>query len=151
MSIPFDHTLDVPQDPATVFAFLDDLSLTPQWLGPCTGLEKVTPGANAVGDKLKYSHNQGGGSGVMDGEITAREPGARLAYRYWDASFEVTIDMRMAPAPGGGTRLTHAIDITPKSFLTKMAAPMIRGALPKQTIDAMEKVRDMLAARGGSA
>ena len=26
MPIEFDHAIDVPQDPATVFAFLDDLS-----------------------------------------------------------------------------------------------------------------------------
>ena len=147
MSIPFDHTIDVPQDPAAVFAFLDDLSLTPQWLGPCVGLEKLSPGPNAVGDKLKYEHEQGGRRGVMDGEITARESGKRLAFRYWDSSFEVVIDFRMEPS-GNGTRLTHLIDITPKSFMTKLMTPMIRGALPKQTTDAMEKVREMLAARG---
>lgn len=147
MSIPFEHTLDVPQDSLTVFAFLDDLSLTPQWLGPCISLTKMSPGPNAVGDKLRYEHEQAGRRGVMDGEITARDPGSRLAYRYWDSSFEVTTEFRMAPA-GSGTRLTHLIVITPLSFMTKMMAPMIRGALPKQTIDAMEKVKEMLAARG---
>ena len=147
MPIEFDHAIDVPQDPATVFAFLDDLSLTPQWLEPCVSLVKITPGPNVVGDKLKYTYNQAGRAGEMDGEITARDVNQRLAFRYGDDQFELTIDFRMA-AEGTGTRLSQLIAITPLSFMTKMMTPMIRGALPKQTITAMEKVKEMLGARG---
>lgn len=147
MPIEFDHAIDVPQDPATVFAFLDDLALTPQWLEPCVSLVKLAPGPNNVGDKLKYTYNQGGRVGEMDGEITAREVNQRLAFRYGDNQFELTIDFRM-DAQGTGTRLRHVIAITPLSFMTKLMKPMIQGALPKQTITAMEKVKEMLAARG---
>ncbi len=146
MVIPFDHTIDLPQDPATVFAFLDDFSLTPQWLAPCVRLESLGGGPHAVGDALLYAHDQAGRVSEMTGEITAHDPGHRLAFRFRDSSFDLTIEFRLAPHDGG-TTLTHAIEITPLSMMTRLVAPMIRGALPRQTITAMEQIRTMLGAR----
>jgi hypothetical protein len=45
---------------------------------------------------------------------------------------------------GGGARLTHVIDITPKTLMAKLFSPMIRRQLPKQTINAMEQLRALL-------
>ena len=56
----------------------------------------------------------------------------------------------MEPA-GSGTRLTHTIDLTAKTFLAKLISPIIRKQLPKQTITAMESLSELLASRSTAA
>jgi uncharacterized protein YndB with AHSA1/START domain len=147
MPIEFAHTIEVPQPPEQVFATLDDVSQTPKWLARCTGIEVLTPGPRTVGTKLRYSYKDGGRSGQMDGEIVERTPGQKLSYRYEDKMMRVGVHFTMAPT-GAGTRLTHSIDITPKTFFAKLVSPFIRKQLPKQTITAMESLRTLLATSG---
>jgi uncharacterized protein YndB with AHSA1/START domain len=133
------HTENVAAQPETVFAILDDTSRTPEWLSRCTGIDKLTDGPNRVGTKLRYHYQDGGRTGVMEGEITAHEPGRHLTMRYLDKMMDVTVDFRTEPQ-GTGTALTHGIDIQPKGF-GKVFTPMIKRSLPKQTLDAMAKLK----------
>ena len=146
MSIHFEYAIDVDQTPEQAFALFDDLSRTPEWLAPCTALEKLTPGENAVGDKLKYHYREGGRTGTMDGEITIRVPNERITCRYWDKMFEIVVDSRVSKTPNGA-KLTNSIDMTPKTFLFKLMSPLMRKPLAKQTINAMESLRAILAAQ----
>ena len=141
--IEFSHTLLVSTPPQRVFDVLDDFSQTPKWLARCTGIEKLSAGDNAIGTKLRYAYSERGRIGTMDGSITARIVGQRLTCAYTDKLVDVVVDFQMAPA-GTGTRLTHAISMTPKSLLIKLVAPLIRKGIPKQTIDAMEKLKVLL-------
>jgi hypothetical protein len=143
MSIHFSHTIDVGHEPRKVFAVLDDLAMTPKWLERCTAIEKISPGPNAVGTKLRYSYREGGRSGTMDGEIVARIADERLTFRYGDKMMDVAVDFHVTNA-AAGARLTHTIDITPKNVLAKVFAPFIRRGLPRQTISAMERLRTLL-------
>jgi carbon monoxide dehydrogenase subunit G len=143
MAIHYEHSVDVSRTPEDAFSLLDDVSQTPKWLERCTGIEKLTPGANAVGTKLRYSYKDGGRAGTMDGEITAREPNERLTMHYSDKMMDVTVDFRVAKGDKGA-RLTHAIDITPKTLVAKLFSPLIRRSLPKQTERAMETLRGLL-------
>jgi carbon monoxide dehydrogenase subunit G len=144
MSIHFAHTIEVPQPPTRVFAVLDDFSQTPKWLSRCTGIEALSPGPKATGTKLRYAYKEGSRSGTMDGEIAARVENERLTMKYGDKMMDVSVDFQMAPS-GAGTKLTHTIDITPRSFMARVISPMIRGQLPKQTVTAMESLRDLLS------
>jgi carbon monoxide dehydrogenase subunit G len=144
MSIQFAHTIEVSQPPMRVFAVLDDFSQTPKWLSRCTGIEALTPGPKAAGTKLRYGYKEGGRTGTMEGEIAARAENERLTMRYGDKMMNVSVDFHMVPS-GAGTKLTHTIDITPRSFIGKLFSPMIRKQLPKQTVTAMESLRDLLS------
>jgi uncharacterized protein YndB with AHSA1/START domain len=144
MSIHFAHTIEIPQPPARVFTVLDDFSLTPKWLARCTGIEALTPGPKAPGTKLRYAYKEGGRAGTMDGEIAARAENERITMKYGDKMMDVSVDFHMEPN-GAGTKLTHTIDIVPRSFMSKIFAPMIRKQLPKQTVTAMESLRDLVA------
>lgn len=146
MAIVFEHGIDLPQPAAQVFAVLDDFSQLPKWLKPCEGLAKLGSGPNAAGDKLRYAYVQGGRHGVMDGMILAREENQRLTCKYYDRLFTVVVDFRLGDGGNGGTHLIHHIEITPNSFMAKLMSPLIRGSLPKQTIDSMEALRRLLAA-----
>ena len=144
-SIHFAHTIEVPQPPARVFAVLDDFSQTPKWLFRCTGIERLTPGPNAAGSKIRYAYKDAGRSGTMDGEIAARVPSQRLTMHYADKNMDVSVDFQMEPV-GTGTKLTHTIDLTPLGFFVKLFAGAIRKQVPKQTVAAMESLRQLLAA-----
>jgi uncharacterized protein YndB with AHSA1/START domain len=143
MPISCTHTETIRATPEKVFAVIDDLTRTNQWLPPCVSLEKIGTGPNAPGDKLRYVYRQGGKNGEMAGEIVARTPGERLHCKYNDDVFEVSVDMRVAPAPEGAAT-THTIEITPKSFMGKMMSPMIKAGLGKQTREASEKLKKLL-------
>ena len=143
MAICYEHSVDVKSPPEESFAFLDDLPRTPEWLKPCTSITKLSPGPNAVGDRLKYTHQQGGRAGIMDGEIEERVPNQKLKCRYYDKMMDVVVDFTVAPLPQG-SRLTHVITITPKTFLAKLISPLIRLSLPRQTQDAMASLKVLL-------
>lgn len=145
MSIRCEHSVDVRASAERAFALLDDLPQTPKWLAPCTALAKLTSGPNAVGDKLAYAYKQGGRSGTMEGEILTRTPNSRLVCRYLDAMMEVLVDLQVSPA-SGGSRLTHVITITPRTFAGKLMSPLISLGLPKQTREAMESLKRILDA-----
>src|SRR6266480_484506 len=137
MAIEFAHTIEVPQSPREVFGVLADVSLTPRWLARCTGIEVLTPGPLAVGSKLRYAYKEGSRRGVMDGQVIERDEDRRLAFLYEDKLMRVGVRFAMEPigaggggasgagGAGGGTRLTHSIEITPKTFLARLLSGMI--------------------------
>lgn len=135
----YSHTEHVNALPASVFELLDDTSRTPEWLSRCTGIDKLSEGPNRVGTKLRYHYKSGGRAGSMDGEITVHEPARRLTMLYVDKMMDVTVDFVTAPE-GVGTSLTHNINIQPKGF-GKVFTPLIKRSLPKQTLDAMAKLK----------
>ena len=148
MSIQFEHAIELPQSPERVFALLDDLPQTPKWLARCVALEKLAPGENMVGQKLRYTYREGGRTATMEGEITARVPNERLTCGYQDAMMDVVVDFRVSRA-GVGTSLTHVITITPKTFMARLFSSLIRKQLPNQTVTAMETLRVLLATDPG--
>jgi carbon monoxide dehydrogenase subunit G len=144
MSIQFQRTIDLPQSPSQVFAVLEDVSQTPKWLSRCNGIEVLSPGPLAPGSKLRYSYREGGRVGTMDGQVIDRTPDQNLLFSYDDKMMHVDVHFALAPN-NSGTRLTHTIDVTPKTFMAKLFSPLIRRGLPKQTINAMESLRTLLA------
>ena len=143
----YSHTVQVAAAPHDVFAIVDDTSRTPDWLSRCTRLDKLDDGPNQVGTPLRYYYRDGRRTGEMAGDIAVREPDRRLALRFVDKMMDVTVDFVTAPGDApGSTSLTHTIDITTKG-IGKIFTPMIKRGLPKQTIDAMEKLK-ALAERG---
>jgi uncharacterized protein YndB with AHSA1/START domain len=135
----FAHTETVAAPPESVFAILDDTSRTPEWLERCTGIDTLDEGPNRAGTRLRYHYRDGRRTGSMDGEIAAREPGRLLTMHFLDRMMDVTIDFRTAPM-GEATSLTHEIDIRPRGF-GRLFTPMIKRSLPKQTLDAMARLR----------
>jgi uncharacterized protein YndB with AHSA1/START domain len=145
MPIHYQHTETVATTPERAFAAIDDLPQTAQWLPAGISLEKVCAGPNPPGDKLRYVYEQGGRQGDMQGEILARVPRERLHCKYTDQSFDVSVDLRVAAAPGG-VLMTHIIDITPKALMGKLMWPLIRLGLRKQTRDAAANLKKLLEA-----
>jgi hypothetical protein len=143
MAIRYEHREAVLVAPERAFADIDDLSLYAKWLPPCVSLEKIGAGPNAVGDRLKYVFRQGSHVDEMQGEIVARTAGERLHCRYWDKSFEVSVDLRVAQGVGSALT-THIVEISPKRLLFKLLSPLIRLGLKKQTVEAAANLKKLL-------
>ena len=141
----------VEAPPATVFAILDDVTRAPEWLKRCTQLDNVSGGPTAVGTKLRYHYKDGGRTGVMDGEVVAREPDRKLTNHFVDKMMEVTVDFDVQPGPTASqTRLTHTITIRTKGF-GKALTPMINRQLPGQTESAMTELKRLAESEAPTA
>ncbi len=145
--IPVPHysrTEVVDAPPAAIFAILDDVTRAPEWLKRCTQLDNLTGGPTAVGTKLKYHYKDGNRTGVMDGEVVAREQDRKLTNHFTDKMMEVTVDFDVEPGPTEAqTRLTHTITIDTKGFF-KVMTPMINRQLPNQTESAMTELKKLV-------
>ncbi len=136
----YSHTMDVDAPPEAIFAILDDVTRTPEWLARCTKLEKLDAGPLAVGQKLEYHYKDGSRSGVMDGEVAQLEANRHLENRFRDKIMDVSVDFRAEPIGDGRTRLTHTIGIATKG-MGKVFTPLINRQLPDQTKGAMTSLK----------
>ena len=142
MTVHCEYTIEIPKSPAQVFAFLDDVARTPLWFSRCTEVEKLDPGANGLGTRLRFTVRQRGDStGTMEGSIAGYARDQHLAFRMSDKVFEVTIDLELA-AIATGTRVAHRIDVVPRGIVGKLLQPVIRRVLPAQVAIDMAKLRD---------
>jgi len=143
MTVICEHTIELPQSPAEVFRLLDDFARLPEWHAHCEGLAKQGHGPNSAGDRLRYAHRDGARHRLMDGVILTHDAPRRLTCRYFDKAMQVLVDYKLEPAPGGA-RLVHCIEITPRTFLGKLKAPMIRTRAEDQIRQAMTNLRVLL-------
>lgn len=144
----FTHTVDIDAAPEQVFAVINDTSRTPEWQARCTRIDKLTDGPVDVGTELRYHFKDGPREGKMEGRVTAAEPGRHFAMSYADKAMAVDVDFLGEPVPTG-TRLTHTIHITPSGF-ARIFTPFITRTLPKQTADAMTKLKAIAETGAGT-
>ena len=139
-----EQSVDIARAPADVFAFLDEPSNAPRWMGLCTRLEQTSPAPKDVGTTMHYRHNQGSGGGEMDGVVTQYEAGRRLEMTFIDKMFEIVVAFVVEPS-GTGATVTYVTDVTPVGLLAKMMTPMIRTAMPQQMAKDVAKLKELLA------
>lgn len=143
-------TADVAAPPGDVFAIIDALERTPQWLGPCTRLENLDGGPTAVGQRLRFHYSLGARAGTMDGSVAERTEGRSLALRFADGLLEAGVAFAVEPGPtDAASRVTLAIRADTKGFKGKLLSPLIGSQLPGQTDDAVASLT-RLAEEGGA-
>jgi uncharacterized protein YndB with AHSA1/START domain len=138
-----EQTIQIDTPPASVFGVLADLSKTPQWNPRCVEVKQVSPGPFAAGAKLHYRFKEPGRQGEMDGEVIACEPSKTLAMRFVDKSMAVDVRFELQ-AQGSGTSVVHVIDVEPRSFMIKLMTPLLRGALRKQAVSELDKLKKLV-------
>jgi hypothetical protein len=140
----YSRTEVVNAPPSAIFAILDDVTRAPEWLKRCTRLDNLSGGPTAVGTKMKYHYKDGSRTGVMDGEVVAREQDRKLTNHFTDKMMDVTVDFDVEPGPSEQqTKLTHTITINTKGF-GKIFTPMINRQLPGQTESAMIELKKLV-------
>ena len=126
-----------------MFALLDDVSSMHRWLDRCIRVQKYHDGENAVGDALRCVYQGMTRHGVLTGAIVAREPWRSLACEYAGRFVRVAFDFSLLPR-GEGTYLTHTVQVTPNSWLARLALPLIHRQLDRHVAGTMHALRHCL-------
>lgn len=129
-----------------VFAFADDTSKAPQWLGLCHSLDLVSSPPKRVGSALRYLYKEGGRVREMQGTVTAFEPPRCLEMKLADAMFEIAVSFQVEPS-GAGSRFTYVFELTPRKLIAKLMAPVVRGMTQKQVVKDAAKLKSLLESR----
>jgi uncharacterized protein YndB with AHSA1/START domain len=140
-----EEKVEIRRPPDEVFRFLDDEANAPRWNERCVELKRVSPGEKAVGTKLCYVYKEPGRQGEMDGEVVAYDKGRKLAMRFTDPTMAVHVAFELTPS-AQGTEVLHSVGVEPRSFVTKLLAPLIRRGVKKQTAMEAQSLKRTLEA-----
>jgi uncharacterized protein YndB with AHSA1/START domain len=132
MTIQLAADLEIARSVHDVFATLDDFTNTPQWNDRCVEIHQVSQGPRGVGATLHYTYQEPGRRGTMDGVVVEYVPDARLVMRFSDKMLDVVVGFALHATGASTTHVHHTIDITPKTLLMKLMAPLIRRATTQQ-------------------
>ena len=133
MTVAVEIETRIGRSPADVFDELASIERFPEWLAASgiVRVERLDGGPPAVGSRCRISVSVAGRSTVLEGAITALEPGRALGLRARDAD-GVTIEIDAGLAPDGlATRLRWSIRIgLPLRYrmFESMVAPQVRRA-----------------------
>ncbi|WP_285724331.1 SRPBCC family protein [Psychromicrobium xiongbiense] len=98
------HTVTIDRTPAEVYALLTDGLNNPRCRAGVTSIELVTGAAGSLGARYGQTMSGPGGRPIQgDDEITAAEPGRRLAFQVVAGPARPQGTYRLA-ASGSGTR-----------------------------------------------
>lgn len=126
-----------------IFRVVDDFTQAPCWLTSCVELVQVSTGPRANGTLLQYAFDQGGRRSKMSGVLVSYEKGRRIEMKFDDSKFEVSVTLLIDQADGAAF-VTHAIAITPKTFLTRLMSPMIRAGNRQQVETNCRRLKELV-------
>jgi len=141
----------IARPPAEVYAELTAVERFPEWLvaSGIVRVERLDTGPTVIGSRVRLSQRVAGRSTVLDGSISALEPGRAFGLRGLDQDgVSIEIDALLAP-DGPGTRLRWSLRIgLPLRYrmFESMVAPQARRAA---TLDLEALRRRIEAAAAG--
>ncbi len=138
-------SVHIARSPAHVFAILDDLERTPQWLDRCVWIVQTSPGPRGAATRLRFRYRERGHEGELAGELEVYEPERRIVMKFTDRALDVRVAFELAPE-AHGTLLTHTAEIAPKMFIIKMLSPWIRSSTRRQMAEVVDKLRQLAEA-----
>jgi uncharacterized protein YndB with AHSA1/START domain len=135
IDVAIDSTIERPPD--EVFAIVADLDAWPTWL-IASGIRSVRrerPGEPIVGERLMVEQHAAGRAGMFDAQVTAYDPGRRMALRGRDREgVSIDIEAVVLATPGidgGSSELQWSIRIeVPLKYrlFESMARPQVERA-----------------------
>ena len=133
-----------------VWSVVADLDTHPDWRPALVEFRQVSEGRLGVGSRIREVLRWRGRDIVIDDVVMVFEPPHRLGLRGgWNAA-DFEVDFRLDPV-GDGTEVTMDWPLYPKSFLMKVAAPFLGGALRRSTREELELLKDYVEQRPQAA
>jgi uncharacterized membrane protein len=141
----FENTVTIRRPAEEVFTFLADFENVPRWNYAIEKTTKVTPGPVGVG--TTYHQTRSIPSRSEEGfEVTAFEPGKRLAVQGQIGSLRARISYLLEAAPGG-TRLTNDVAIDPSPGVLRLAARLATPRVKAAVAENLGKLKEILETR----
>jgi len=146
---PVTVSIDVPQPPADVYAYLDVMANHEQFTDHMLTDWHVSGPAAGVGAKAVVTAKAGGMSDRVEFEVVEAEPGRMIKERNWARKGKRvgTGTYVLSDAPGGGTHIefTYAFERVPG--YERPLVPLMRSVLRKGNERAMTRLAEALAAQ----
>lgn len=136
---PAPDVWDVVSDPATHTS----------WRPALREFRQVSNGPLGVGSRIREVLSWRGRDIEIEDEVTAFDPPRRLALRGGWKTADFDVDFRLEPE-ADGTRVTMEWPLYPKSFLLKVAAPLMGGAMRKATREELALLKEYVEERARS-
>ena len=142
----------IGRPPSDVFASLSAVERYPEWLiaSGITRVERVDHGPLAVGSQLRISQSVAGRSTILEGAITAFQPGLAFGLQGRDADgVTIELDARLESDDGLSTRLRWSLRMSlPLRFrmFESMIAPQAKRAASLD-LEALKRLLESVAGR----
>jgi Polyketide cyclase / dehydrase and lipid transport len=132
--------IEIDASPADVWAVVSDLSTHTAWRPSLVEFRQVSAGPLAVGSRVREVLRWRGRDLVLDDVVTVLDPERRFALSgSWPAA-DFDLELRLEPLPDG-TRVTFDWPLRPRSFLLRVAAPLLRGTMRRATVQELEYLK----------
>lgn len=105
--------------------------------------------ARGVGSKARVRTKVAGRTDVIDIEVVAAEPPAKIVEQNVGANGHRHANgtYTLAELPGGGTRIEFEYSWQRAPLIERLAAPLARAVLRRANVEAMQRLAGVLAAR----
>ena len=134
------ETVRIDRSAEEVWSVISDLDTHTEWRPAVREFRQVSDGPLGVGSRIREVLDWRGREIVIDDVVTAFEPPHRFGARgSWKAA-DFEVDFRLEP-DGDGTNVTMDWPLYPKSFLLKIAAPFMGGAMRRATKEELELLK----------
>ncbi len=149
---PVEMTIDLDAPPEVVFAYLQDMSRTPEWVTICREVLHTDDGTPDIGWQCKQRYVLRGAPFVVSWTLDELEPGRSMRWSgKGPARSTARIEEDLEPLPGGGTRLRYLNEFkAPGGIFGAAASKALVGDTPeREAKDSLEQLAALIAREQG--
>jgi uncharacterized protein YndB with AHSA1/START domain len=144
--VQFEFDTDIARPADEVFAYLADPDRLALWQSSAVEVRKETGAPMDVGTRLTEVRRILGRQLETQVEITAYEPGRRLALKALSGPVPFAVEQTLTPTDGG-TRVHFRGEGSPGGFF-KLAEPLVARAVERQFKNDFQTLKDILESEG---
>jgi carbon monoxide dehydrogenase subunit G len=137
-----EHSVVIQRPPNEVFAYLSDPSKIAEWQASALEAVQESPGAMAVGTRVREARKFLGKRMESVMEVTAHEPGRELGLKAVSGPIRFEVRQHFEPV-GAGTRIDVVIEGEPGGFF-KLAEPLVVRAVGRELANNLATAKDIL-------
>jgi uncharacterized protein YndB with AHSA1/START domain len=144
MDVKQEHSVVIDRPVEEVFAFVTDPNNDPLWHASTLEAEQTSEGAVEVGTTYGVVLKFLGRRIETTYEITEYEPPRRHCVRITSGPIPAVGCHLLDPTDGGSTRFTQTLDRGELGFFFRLAEPLVRRAINRQSEADMATLKDLL-------
>ncbi len=146
MTIQQEHTGVIDRSIEEVFAFVTDPNKDPLWHASTLEAEQTSEGPVGVGTTYRIVLKFLGRRIETTYEIIEYEPPHKHCVRITSGPIPAVGCLLLEPTDGGSTRLTQTLDRGELGFFFRLAEPLVRRAINRQSEADLATLKDLLEA-----